>query len=149
MNGDSPCFSRKSDEWGTPQAFFDKLAEEFKFVFDAAASEENCKCKVWSGDSLDIDWYKLCGTSAIWLNPPYSRVKEFMKKAYDESRKGARIVCLIPSRTDTKYWHDYVMKSSEIRFVKGRLKFEGSEDTKSCAPFPSCVVIFDGPGEGC
>ena len=76
------------------------------------------------------------------MNPPYGReVGVWIEKAYKESLKGAIVVCLIPSRTDTKYWHDYCMKANEIRFIKGRLKFG---DSKNSAPFPSAIVIFNG-----
>jgi site-specific DNA-methyltransferase (adenine-specific) len=74
------------------------------------------------------------------MNPPYGRnISKWIKKAHDESQKGALVVCLIPSRTDTKWWHDYVMKSSEIRFVSGRLSFGNQNQS---APFPSSIVIF-------
>lgn len=144
MNGDSVCFSRKSDEWETPQDLFDLLDKEFKFKIDASASYENSKCTMFwelKYDSLKQHW----GLSAryykgsIWLNPPYSKIGPFIKKAYEESLKGATVVCLIPSRTDTKWWHEYVMKADEIRFIKGRLKFGNSKNT---APFPSCIVVF-------
>ena len=76
------------------------------------------------------------------MNPPCGReVGVWIEKAYKESLKGAIVVCLIPSRTDTKYWHDYCMKANEIRFIKGRLKFG---DSKNSAPFPSAIVIFNG-----
>ncbi len=75
-----------------------------------------------------------------FVNPPYSRIKDWCQKAYNESRKGKRVVMLIPSRTDTQYWHDYIMKAKEIRFIKGRLKFG---DSKHNAPFPSAIIIFD------
>jgi site-specific DNA-methyltransferase (adenine-specific) len=149
---DTALFSKASDEWGTPQWLFDLLNEEFCFHCDAAAIENNTKCPLYMGepyaDALkQMVW---CGYSPgddadytvnrFWLNPPYSKIGEFMKKAYEESQKGAVVVCLIPARTDTKYWHDYVMKAQEIRFIKGRLKFG---DSKTGAPFPSVVVIFD------
>ena len=152
MNGkNSAVFSRKSDEWETPQWLFDQLNEEFCFHCDAAATEENTKCPLYMGEPY-ADALKQpvwCGyapgedadytVNRFWLNPPYSKIKEFMKKAYEESLNGAIVVCLIPSRTDTRYWHDYVMKAHEIRFIVGRLKFGGA---KNGAPFPSCVVIF-------
>lgn len=80
------------------------------------------------------------------MNPPYGRViGDWVRKAYEESREiETLVVALIPSRTDTKYWHDYVMKAKEIRFVKGRLKFG---DGRNSAPFPSAVVVFDGDNE--
>ncbi len=143
MNGDSACFSRKSDEWETPQDLFDQLDKEFHFTFDAAATKENTKCGGSYGDmiggSLSLDWKYHSQGGAIWLNPPYSKIGPFIKKAYEESLNGATVVCLIPARTDTRYWHDYVMRSREVRLIKGRLKFGGS---KNSAPFPSAIVVF-------
>jgi len=145
MNAESPCFSRKSDEWETPQYLFDRLHKEFHFWLDAAATKENRKCEEWidAGDnSLWVNWTYIMepGNWSVWLNPPYSQIGPFMKKAFIESEKGVRVVCLIPSRTDTKWWHEYVMQATEIRFIKGRLKFGNS---KNSAPFPSCIVVFD------
>ena len=155
MDGkDSVLFSKSSNDWSTPQWLFDKLDDEFHFDVDAAATEENSKCFFFFGDALERPWFegddlelcnelKECGISIatkFFLNPPYSKIAAFMKKAYEESLKGAIVVCLIPCRTDTRYWHDYVMKAHEIRLIKGRLKFG---DSKTSAPFPSCVVILD------
>jgi phage N-6-adenine-methyltransferase len=156
MNGkDTACFSKNSDEWETPQWLFDLLDQEFRFDVDAAATEENAKCFFRFDDALDRPWYEgddpelkdvleFIGIGGVartfWLNPPYSKIGAFMKKAYEESLKGATVVCLIPCRTDTRYWHDYVMKAHEIRLIQGRLKFSNS---KTSAPFPSCIVIFD------
>jgi len=147
MNGkDTALFSKASDEWGTPQWLFDLLNEEFDFQIDAAATPKNAKVPAAYFEDLDavptleFCWYCKGSWERFWLNPPYSKIAAFMKKAYEESQKGAVVVCLIPARTDTRYWHDYVMKSQEIRFIKGRLKFG---DSKTGAPFPSVVVIFD------
>ena len=136
-------FSRQSDEWETPQDLFDLLDKEFHFTLDAAATRSNTKCTRYlghTGDSLEMDWSLLSADGAVWLNPPYSKIRPFMKKAYEESLNDVIVVCLIPSRTDTRYWHDYVMKAAEIRFIKGRLKFGGATNG---APFPSCIVVFD------
>ena len=79
----------------------------------------------------------------FWMNPPYGReIGKWMKKAYEESQQGCTVVCLVPSRTDTAWWHDYAMKADEIRYIRGRLKFQGAENS---APFPSAVVIFRPP----
>jgi hypothetical protein len=87
-------------------------------------------------DGLQQKWKGVC-----WMNPPYGKeIKKWMKKAYESSLEGATVVCLVPSRTDTKWWHEYAMKG-EIEFIKGRLKFGGS---KNSAPFPSAVVVFKG-----
>ena len=132
-------FSSKTDLWATPQNFFDRLDSEFNFTLDPCSDGNNNKCKRYftkEDDGLVQDW----SGEAVFMNPPYGRViGDWIKKAYKESLNGATVVCLIPSRTDTKYWHEYVMKAEEIRFVKGRLKFG---DSSNSAPFPSAVVIF-------
>jgi len=134
-------FSSNDMTWETPQWLFDKLDKEFHFTLDVCALPETAKCKNYYTpqiDGLKQDWED----NICWMNPPYGReVGVWIEKAYNESLKGATVVCLIPSRTDTKYWHDYCMKASEIRFIKGRLKFG---DSKNSAPFPSAIVIFNG-----
>lgn len=137
-------FSSKDNTWGTPTSFYRSLDREFNFTLDPCASDSNAKCPKYyteADDGLTQDW----GGETVFMNPPYGRdIKKWIKKAYEESLKPkTTVVCLIPSRTDTRYWHDYVMKAKEIRFVKGRLKFG---DSKNAAPFPSAVVIFyNGP----
>ncbi|MFD1705257.1 DNA N-6-adenine-methyltransferase [Siminovitchia sediminis] len=130
-------FTSNTDMWATPQDFFDKLNAEFNFELDVCATEDNAKCSKYYSpeeDGLQQEWKGIC-----WMNPPYGRViGDWVKKAYESSLKGATVVCLLPARTDTKWWHDYCMKG-EIRFVKGRLKFG---ESKNSAPFPSAVVIF-------
>jgi phage N-6-adenine-methyltransferase len=133
-------FSSASDEWATPQPFFDRLNAEFHFDLDTAASLGNRKCAEFLGpgglvgDGLISEWDGVC-----WCNPPYSQIDRWVAKAHAESLKGATVVMLIPARTDTRYWHSYIMRASEIRLVKGRLKFG---DGKNSSPFPSAVVIF-------
>lgn len=131
-------FSNIGNEWSTPQDMFDELDKEFHFTLDPCATHDNTKCnKYWTIDEngLEKNW----AGETVFMNPPYGReITKWMKKAYSESRNGAVVVCLIPSRTDTKWWHNYAMKG-EIRFIKGRLKFGGA---KYNAPFPSAVVIF-------
>jgi phage N-6-adenine-methyltransferase len=133
-------FSSKTDMWATPQEFFDKLNSEFNFDIDVCATSSNAKCDRYfdkEKDGLIQEWDGVC-----WMNPPYGReIGKWMKKAHESSKLGATVVCLVPSRTDTKWWHDYAMKSSDIRFVKGRLKFG---DQKNSAPFPSAVIVFKG-----
>jgi len=130
-------FSSKTDDWATPQDFFDNLNKTFNFTLDPCASHENHKCAKYytkDDDGLSKSWE---GETAF-MNPPYGReIGKWVKKAYDES-KHATVVCLIPARTDTAYWHDYCMKG-EITFIRGRLKFGNS---KQSAPFPSAVVVF-------
>lgn len=145
-------FSKKSDEWITPQDLFEALDKEFGFVLDAAANPQNTKCKRWLGpgskiaeDALGVPWGDVKG--AIFLNPPYSRVKEFVEKASTEGRYGNPVVCLLPARTDTRWFHEYIWDRTihapyewiEVRFLKGRLKFGGGVNS---APFPSMVVVF-------
>ena len=132
-------FSSKTDLWATPQEFFDKYDKIFNFETDVCANKENAKCSKFftqEDDGLSQEWEGVC-----WMNPPYGRdIGKWMKKAYESSLGGATVVCLVPSRTDTKWWHDYSMKG-EIEFIKGRLKFGGG---KNSAPFPSAVVVFKG-----
>lgn len=138
-------FSSKTGNWATPQEFFDKLDWRFgPFDLDPCATPHNTKCSNFyteAEDGLSKDW-----TGHIsFINPPYGRgIDKWIKKAYESAKShGTKVVMLIPARTDTKYWHDYVMKASEIYFVKGRLKFGDSDNP---APFPSAVVVFDGSG---
>lgn len=128
----------KTCEWGTPQDLFDKLNGEFNFTLDVCATKENAKCKRFYAkvdDGLTKEWSGSC-----WMNPPYGKeIGKWMEKAYFESRKdGTSVVCLIPARTDTNWWHSFAMKG-EVRFLKGRLRFEGG---KFNAPFPSAVLVF-------
>ena len=157
MKGQNALFSHKGDEWQTPQWLFDQLDREFHFQVDVAATQENTLCIGYytkTTDALNGDWISddydeddvaiSNGIDRFFCNPPYSKIAAFMKKAYEESLKGATVVCLIPCRTDTRYWHDYCMKASEIRLIKGRLKFTNHTIEKtSSATFPSCIVVFD------
>jgi len=133
-------FSSKSADWDTPQVFFDKLNKGFDFTLDPCATEASAKCKKYfteEDDGLVQEW----GGHRVFVNPPYGRkIGAWIKKGYEESKKhNTIVVMLIPSRTDTKWWHDYIMKAKEIHFVRGRLKFGGSDNA---APFPSAVVVF-------
>ena len=135
-------YSSKTNEWSTPQAFFDELNKEFNFTLDPCATSENSKCNKYftvEDDGLKQDWSK----DTVFMNPPYGReIKYWVQKAYEESLKGATVVCLIPARTDTAYWHDYIFgKADDIRFLRGRLKFG---DSKNPAPFPSAIIIYKG-----
>ena len=136
-------FSSKTGEWATPQDFFDKLDWRFgPFDLDPCAGPTKAKCANFfteAEDGLAKNWEGFTS----FINPPYGRgIDKWIKKGYEESRKeGTKVVMLIPSRTDTKYWHQYVMKADEVYFVKGRLKFGDSENS---APFPSAIVVFDG-----
>jgi len=134
--------SSATPEWSTPQDFFDKLNREFNFTLDPCATTENAKCKyffTFEQNGLYQDW----SMQRIFMNPPYGReIREWMAKAYDAWKHGSTIVCLVPARTDTSWWHDFAMKATEIRYIRGRLKFGGGNNP---APFPSALVIFRGP----
>lgn len=133
-------YSSKKMDWETPQDFFDRMDGEFHFTLDAAAGHENKKCEKYftkEDNGLEKDWQG----QIVWVNPPYGReLTKWVEKCYEESRKpGTTVVMLIPSRTDTKYFHNFIYGKAEIRFIKGRLKFVGAKDA---APFPSMVVIY-------
>lgn len=137
MSINAGLFTSATDQWETPQNLFDKLNEEFKFNIDVCATSENAKCRCYYNPKIDGLLQKWDGK--CWMNPPYGRkIGSWIKKAYEEAQNGATVVCLVPSRTDTKWWHEYCMKG-EVRFIKGRLKFGNS---KNSAPFPSAIVIF-------
>lgn len=134
-------FSSETEDWSTPQSFYDELNKEFNFTLDPCATPENRKCHNYftkDEDGLKQDWQGF----TVFCNPPYGRaIKDWVKKCFYESKKpNTTVVMLIPARTDTKYFHEYIYhKSKEIRFIPGRLKFGNS---KNSAPFPSMVVIF-------
>lgn len=143
--------SSKSNEWETPKDLFKELNDEFSFTLDPCCTHENHTCPKYytvEDDGLSKDWQG----NIVFMNPPYGRaIGQWMAKAYEESLKGTTVVCLIPSRTDTKYWHEYCMKASEIRYIRGRLRFinrtfpswRADGDFKvSPAPFPCAIVIF-------
>ena len=141
--------SSKKMNWCTPQDFFDCLNEEFQFVLDAAASDKTAKCPIYytpETDGLSQSWN--CG-GAVFCNPPYGlEIKIWVYKAYEESKKGNTIVMLIPARTDTSYFHEYIYGKAEIRFIRGRIHFTDEEGISAGpAPFPSMVVIFNGEKE--
>jgi len=138
-------YSSAKHDWGTPVALFREWDEKFGFTLDVCAHKDNHKCDRYFSeeeDGLKQDW----SGDVCWMNPPYGRaISAWIKKAWEESQRGATVVCLIPSRTDTSYWHDYVMKG-EIVFLRGRIKFidSNSQDNPAPAPFPSAIVIFGG-----
>ena len=136
-------FKKDSDEWETPEDLYQQLDDEFHFNLDPCCTDKNHKTVLYytkKEDGLKQSW----GGCRVWCNPPYSNVKEWVKKAYHESRHpGTIVVMLLPVRTDTKWFQDYVLHRSEIRFIKGRLKFSGA---KYNAPFPSMIVIFRAAG---
>ena len=133
-------FTSNKHDYSTPQDFFDKLNAEFHFTLDPCATAENAKCKRFFTPEQDglAQWWN----GNVFMNPPYGReIGRWMKKAYEECilcHNCTVVVCLVPSRTDTRWWHEYATKANEIRFHMGRLKFDG----KNPAPFPSAVVIY-------
>ena len=130
-------FSSATDVWATPQDFFDKYNEIYRFTVDVCANSENAKCDRFF--TVDDDGLAQKWEGRAWMNPPYGRtIKYWMRKAYESSLNGATVVCLVPARTDTAWWHDYAAKG-DIEFIRGRLKFGGH---KNSAPFPSAVVVF-------
>lgn len=134
--------SSNKETWSTPDDLFEVLNDEYSFSFDLAASKENAKCQKYftvSDDSLSKNWHELEGV--LWCNPPYARGKTeaFVKKAYEESKKGAHIVMLLACRPDTHYWHKYIFGKQKVVFIRGKLKFKGGKDL---APFPSALVMF-------
>lgn len=138
VNRNTVHFSSLSDEWPTPQWLFDALDAEFRFTLDPCATHANAKCHrhyTKIEDGLRQNW----GEETVFMNPPYGRlVGRFMAKAYESATAGATVVCLVPARTDTRWWHTYAMKG-EIRLLQGRLKFDGARNS---APFPSAIVVF-------
>lgn len=139
--------SSKKMDYCTPLDFFDRLDAEFHFILDSAASDQSAKCSVYytpEMDGLKRPWDTTQG--AVFCNPPYGRrIGEWVRKAYEEAKKGVTIVLLIPARTDTSYFHEYIYGVAEIRFVRGRLHFtDETGNPYPPAPFPSMVVIYNG-----
>lgn len=132
--------SSDSSEWETPQDLFDDLNDIYQFNLDPCATKDNAKCKLFYNEAyngLKQQW-----NGRVFMNPPYGRkIGLWLAKAYHEVKKGnaSVVVCLVPARTDTKYWHEFCMKG-HIVFFKGRLKFS---DSANSAPFPSAIVVFD------
>jgi phage N-6-adenine-methyltransferase len=133
-------FTSATEDWATPDDFFDEINKEFVFTLDACASEWNKKVDNYFNkeqNALEQTW-----TGVVWMNPPYGRaIGKWMAKALESAKNGATVVCLVPARTDTAWWHDYSMQG-EIRFLRGRLKFVGIDGPKDAAPFPSAIVVF-------
>jgi site-specific DNA-methyltransferase (adenine-specific) len=137
--------SSNKDDWGTPLDLYEELNEEFNFDVDVCASHYNAKHTHYytkADDALSLSW----SNHVCWMNPPYGRgiTGKWFKKAYEESLKGATIVGLVPSRTDTSYWHDYVINvGAEVRFLRGRVKFLREDGTAGdAAPFPSAIIVW-------
>lgn len=129
-----------TDDWATPQYLFDYLNRIYKFDLDVCASDTNYKCANYftiDSNGLKQDWKGSC-----FMNPPYGRgIGDWMKKAYESSLQGAVVVCLVPARTDTAWWHNYAIKG-RIEYMRGRVKFGAATNS---APFPSAIVVFTPP----
>ena len=133
-------YSSKTELWGTPQKFFDELNKEFGFDLDPCALPSNAKCARFftpEDNGLAQNW----GGAKVFCNPPYGKeISKWVRKCYEESKKpDTLVVMLLPARTDTAYFHDYIYHKAEIRFIRGRLHFN---ESKHSAPFPSMVVIY-------
>jgi len=130
--------SSNTDEWATPKDFFKELNKEFNFTLDPCATDENHKCSKYytkEDNGLEQKW-----GGVVFCNPPYGReISKWVEKAFNENKQGTMVVMLLPARTDTKWFHNWIYKHHEIRFIKGRLKFN---DGKQAAPFPSMVVVM-------
>ena len=130
------------DNYETPQYFFDILNNEFHFTLDVCADEYNHKLFRYytiEDDGLKQDW----SGEVCWCNPPFKHVKHWAKKCYEESKKpNTTVVMILPSRTETEYWHKYIMKSYEIRFCKGRVNFVLNGVVKKGVNFPLAIAIF-------
>ena len=134
----------KTDEWATPGELFKKINQRYAFTLDAAASQSNHLCEKWYGldhednnrrNGLAGDWTH----ETVWINPPYGRgIGAWVEKAAHHGNCGGTAVMLLPSRTDTKWFHEYCQQG-EVEFIKGRLKFGGHSNS---APFPSIIVSF-------
>lgn len=141
-------YSSATNEWTTPDAFYALLHAEFDFDLDPCATADNAKCTRYftqADDGLSQRW----NARAVFMNPPYGRdLGRWVQKAHEEVTAGRAgvVVCLIPARTDTGYWHDYVMAAAEVRLVRRRITFGGSirhgRDRAAAAPFPSAVVVM-------
>lgn len=132
-------FATNRQDWGTPKTFFDLLDQEFHFTIDICASEDNAKCPRYftiEDDSLSFTWP---ANETIYCNPPYGReVGKWLEKGWEARGNGSTVVFLLPARTDTKWFHEWV-SLGEVRFLQGRIIFEGAA---AGAPFPSLLLIF-------
>lgn len=138
-------FSSITEEWATPKDFFDALDAEFHFTLDPCSTDDNAKCAkhfTKEQDGLLQDWTG----ERVFCNPPYGReMPRWIAKCAEHGMRGGIAVMLIPARTDTRAFHEYIYHKAEIRFIRGRLKFGGA---KNSAPFPSMVVVFGGDLNG-
>lgn len=138
MNTDV-MFSSATDQWATPQELFDRLDAIYHFTLDPAADDSNHKCEKYytaAQDGLLQNW----GGETVFCNPPYGReIGKWVKKAYESARECPAIVMLLPARTDTKWFHNYILNKATVHWIEGRLKFGNA---KNSAPFPSMIVVY-------
>lgn len=143
MTINKTLFSSEKMNWETPQIFFDNLNKKFKFDLDACADDKNHKLNNYfteKDNALEQDW-----NGNVFVNPPYGRsISQFIQKSYEESVRDENrfIVLLIPARTDTKYWHEFIQGKATVKFLRGRLKFEIDGFASDAAPFPSALVVY-------
>jgi phage N-6-adenine-methyltransferase len=140
MTINGALYSSDKEDWETPHELFNLFNSEYNFTLDVCASNENTKCNNYY--TKEIDGLKQQWNGTCWMNPPYGRnIGLWIEKAYSETQKNPEItvVCLLPARTDTIVWHQYIFPFAEVRFIKGRINFVGGKHT---APFPSAIVIF-------
>lgn len=143
---DSALLSSKNMNWCTPQDFYECLDNEFHFALDAAATDKTAKCRLYytpETDGLAQSWDV---GGAVFCNPPNGReIGKWVRKSFEEAQAGFPIVLLIPARTDTAWFHDYIYGKAEIRFLRGRLRFTDEDgNAADPAPFPSMVVVYNG-----
>lgn len=146
-------FSSESVEWRTPDWVMGLVRSEFDLGLDACANAENAQCERYitaQDDCLLIDWGERAQGVAVWMNPPWGRdIGKYVRRAHEQASKHSLVVvCLLPASTDTRWWHDYVMRAADVRFFRGRLHFVRSDGhtgpcTKGCA-----LVIFDSERAG-
>lgn len=130
----------KNQEWGTPQKLFDELDKHYHFTLDPCATAENAKCKKYFTKEQDGLLQVWGGCEVVFCNPPYGRgIEKWVKKCFDHWKNGGTAVMLIPARTDTRWFHDYIYNRATVYFLKGRIIFEGAVHN---APFPSMIVVF-------
>jgi len=147
MNTDL-MFSSATDQWATPQDYFDSVAERFTFTLDPCALSHSRKTPVWFGpdhpnahmrDGLALNWCHYAFGGDVWMNPPYGRtIRKWLGKAVETAENGTTVVGLLPARTDTGWFHGLCLPY-EVTFIRGRLKFGGH---KNAAPFPSMLVVW-------
>lgn len=132
------------DDYGTPPSVYARACMKYDIYpsLDVCATQENAKCKKFfteKQDSLMYEWKE-----TFFMNPPYSKVEKFMKKAYYQHLKhGIDGLILVFAKTDTKWWHSFVEDKAEIHFIKGRIKFfKDGYETRNSAPYPSCFLIY-------